>query len=68
MLKIIEFWEKNLINIFKIRVNEINKDKRGLAFCISKASSNFSYNTDWNLICSYTCYNNFKSFKNLSNR
>ena len=57
--------KKNSINIFKIRVNEINSDKTGLAFGISKASSSFSYTNNWNMNCSSTSsYNNiFNSFK-----
>ena len=54
---------KNEINIFKIRVNEINSDKSGLAFGITRASSNFSYNDNWNMSCSNTSYHAFKSFK-----
>ncbi len=57
--------KKNSINIFKIRVNEINSDKSGLTFGISRASSSFSYDNNWNMNCSSTSsYNNiFKSFK-----
>ena len=54
---------KNSINIFKIRVNEINSDKSGLAFGISRASSSFSYNNNWNMSCHDTSSHNFKSFK-----
>ncbi len=57
---------KNYINIFKIRVNEINNDKSGLAFGISRASSSFTYSDNWNMNCSSTnSYSggNFKSFK-----
>ena len=53
----------NSINIFKIRVNNINSDKSGLTFGISKVSSNFSYDSDWNMSCSGTNRRNFSSFK-----
>ena len=53
----------NSINIFKIRVNNINSDKSGLAFGISKVSSNFSFNSDWNMSCCETNSYNFSSFK-----
>lgn len=56
---------KNSINIFKIRVNEINSDKSGLSFGISRASSSFSYDNNWNINCDNTSsYNkNLNSFK-----
>ena len=58
---------KNTVNIFKIKVNEINSDKSGLAFGIAKSSSNFStslYDNDWNIRCDNTqCNSKFKSFK-----
>jgi hypothetical protein len=54
---------KNSMNIFKIRVNNINSDKSGLTFGISKVSSNFSYSSDWNMSCSGTNSYNFNSFK-----
>ena len=58
---------KNSINIFKIRVNNINDDKSGLSFGIAKISSNFSdsnlYDKDWNINCSYT-KGKLKSFEN----
>ena len=54
---------KNSINIFKIRVNEINSDKSGLTFGISRASSSFSYNNNWNMMCNSTSAYNFNSFK-----
>ena len=54
---------KNSINIFKIRVNEIHSDKSGLAFGISRASSSFSYDNNWNMCCNNSSYYIFKSFK-----
>ena len=55
---------KNSINIFKIRVNNIHKDKSGLAFGIAKISSDFSdeylYEKEWNINCYYTNYYNTK--------
>ena len=58
---------KNSINIFKIRVNNINSDKSGLYFGIARASTNFSscpFNEEWNISCSNTTNNSkFKSFK-----
>ena len=60
---------KNSINIFKIRVNEINSDKSGLTFGISNASSNFGFSNNWNMNCRSTSArsgNNFSSFKGTS--
>ena len=54
--------KKDSFNIFKIRVNEINKDKSGLCFGISNPSLNFSHMNNWNF-CSYLWNNKFKSFK-----
>ena len=55
---------KDSINIFKIRVNEINNDKSGLSFGISSSSSNFSHKNNWNLCCSlpHIWNNKFSSF------
>ena len=55
--------KKDSINIFKIRVNEINKDNSGLSFGISSSSSNFSHINNWNMCCSYLWNSKFKSFK-----
>jgi hypothetical protein len=57
---------KNAINIFKIKVNEINSDKSGFTFDIARASSNFSYCNNWNMSCSNTSNYTFKSFKSES--
>ena len=54
--------KKDSINIFKIKVNEINKDKSGLCFGISSPSPNFSHINNWNF-CSCLWNNKFKSFK-----
>ena len=60
---------KNTMNIFKIRVNNINSDKSGLSFGLARVSCNFSsdnlYCEEWNFNCSYFYYNSkLKSFKN----
>ena len=61
--------EKNAINIFKIRVNNINRDKSGLSIGLARTSCNFSdsylYKNEWNFNC-YNFYLNskLKSFKN----
>ena len=61
--------EKNAINIFKIRVNNINNDKSGLSIGLARTSCNFSdyylYENEWNFNCS-NFYHNSKltSFKN----
>ena len=58
---------KNSINIFKIKVNNIHKDKNGLYFGIARSSFNFSsspYDEEWNISCNNTINNSkFKSFK-----
>ena len=56
------------MNIFKIRVNNINNsDKSGLYFGLSRSSYNFSkspYDEEWNISCNDTHYNSkFNSFK-----
>ena len=60
------FVNKNSLNIFKIRVNNINNsDKSGLYFGLSRSSYNFSkspYDEEWNISCTH--YNSkFNSFK-----
>ena len=60
---------KNSINVFKIKVNQINNDKSGLSFGISKASSNFTYENNWNMNCFSTTSSsggNLKSLKSTS--
>ena len=58
---------KNSMNIFKIKVNNIHKDKNGLYFGIARSSFNFSsspYDEEWNISCNNTINNSkFKSFK-----
>ena len=57
--------KRNEINIFKIRVNHINKDKVGLCFGISKYKSNVNnYGVDWYMRCDSTNYYKYSSFKN----
>ena len=56
---------KNAINIFKIRVNNINSDKTGLLFEIEKASANStkpSYE-EWNMSCFNTSLYKYQNFK-----
>ena len=57
--------KRNEINIFKIRVNHINKDKVGLCFGISKYKSNVNTcDVDWLMNCGDRTYDNYSSFKN----
>ena len=61
--------KKNAINVFKIKVNNINSDKSGLSFGIVKKSSVSSsnlYENDWNINCTgvATINSKFESFKN----
>ena len=58
--------KKNALNIFKIRVNNINSDKSGLCFGIEKASSNStlpSNDEEWNMSCINTSKYKYKDFK-----
>ena len=60
---------KNMMNTFKIRVNNIDRDKSGLSFGLARVSCNFSsdnlYCEEWNFNCSNFHYNSkLKSFKN----
>ena len=54
--------KKNFVNVFKIKVNHINKDKSGLQFGIVKKSSFVSVGTDWNLRCDNTNDYKYTSF------
>ena len=57
--------KRNEINIFKIKVNHINRDKSGLYFGISKYNSNINhYGIDWHMNCNGTSDNKYNSFKN----
>ena len=57
--------KRNEINIFKIKVIHINKDKSGLVFGISKYNSNINnYGIDWHVSCSGTSSYKYNSFKN----
>ena len=57
---------KNSINIFKIRANNVNNDKSGLYFGLSRASFIFSslpYKEEWNISCSSSCSPKLQSLK-----
>ena len=56
--------KRNEINIFKIKVNHIHKDKSGLEFGISKNNSiyNNSWGFDWHMCCSETNLYKYKNF------
>ena len=54
---------KDSINIFKIKVNEINNDNSGLCLGISNASSSFSHVDNWNMCFSFHWNKIFNSFK-----
>ena len=56
--------KRNEINIFKIKVIHINKDKSGLVFGISKYNSNINnHGIDWHMSCSGTSSYNYNNFK-----
>ena len=56
--------KRNEINIFKIKVNHINKDKSGLEFGISKNNSIYNniWGFDWHMCCSETNSYKYKNF------
>ena len=56
--------KRNAINIFKIRVKHINKDKSGLQFGITRNNSiiNNNYGIDWHMNCYDTCDYKYKNF------
>ena len=57
--------KRNEINIFKIKVNHINRYKSGLQFGISKYNSNMNnYGIDWHMNCDRTSDYKYNSFKN----